>query len=85
MRRIWCQSSLLACAKWEREPKSGLQMQHQGANDTNGPSQFWTPAVLPVQASLMCFYQALLKLPGELLPFHLQQAGMDALHLSLLP
>lgn len=75
----------LACSKTEQEPKSGLEMQLHGADDPNGPPQSWTPAVIPVQASLMCFYQALLKLLGGLPPLQLQQAGMDALHLSQLP
>lgn len=36
-----------------------------GANDRNGPFQFWTPSVLPVLASLLCLYPAWLELLGE--------------------
>lgn len=51
-------------------------------NDPNGPFQFWTPAVLPVLASLLCLYPAWLKLPGEPPSSQLLLAGMVALHLS---
>lgn len=53
-------------------------------NDPNGPFQFWTPAVLPVLASLLCLYPAWLKLPGEQPSSQLLLAGMVALHLCCL-